>query len=135
MIRHAVLYIVQYKQMLKIKQKEIRMKGKGTGFSASVGMGILWCVGLPMPTGIPDPYTSGMDICLMGQVRYGYDAVMLTRPQSSRPRPKKARPRPETTRPRPVKTKTVADKTYIKTQIIAPAMAINRWETGNYTHK
>jgi len=39
------------------------------------------------------------------------------------------------TKPRPIKTKTVADKTFIKTQIIAPAMAINRWQTGNYTHK
>jgi len=49
------------------------------------------------------------------QCSRGPNPVMLTRPQSSRPRP-----RPETTRPRPTKTKTVADKTYLKTKIIAP---------------
>ena len=38
-------------------------------------------------------------------------------------------------RPRPIKTKTVADKTYIRTQIIAPAMATNRWQTGSNTHR
>jgi len=55
---------------------------------------------------------------------------MLARPQSSRPRPK-----PKKARPRPIKTKTMADDTYIKTQIIATTMAINRWQTGNYAHK